>query len=92
MRYKSFVTLMLVGTPAASNAQGVDCQEILRALTTAPPGVYSPADAQNLANTYNANCLNQPQYQQQYQPPQQQSDADAAADLFGQIIGNAMRR
>ncbi len=56
-----------------ANAQQVDCQQILNSLLRAGPGVYSPAEAQQLANTYNTHCLgSQSQYQQPYQVPNQQ--------------------
>ena len=77
----------IVVSVATAQAQ-VDCQKLLYALTTAPPGVYTPEEAQVIANAYNANCLGQ---QQQYQQPQQyyqeQSQDDQAAQAFGEAIG-----
>ena len=40
----------------AGNKNSAQCQSILNSLLNAPPGVYSPAQAQAMANQYNANC------------------------------------
>jgi hypothetical protein len=73
-----------------ARAQMPSCEQMLYALTTAPPGVYTPEQAQVIANSYNANCLSQqPQYQQpaqQYQY-QQQSSEDQAAEAVGEFLG-----
>ena|SRR5947209_4914988 len=84
----SIGVMLLAGGPAA--AQAPTCDQMLYALTTAPPGTYSPEQAQTIANAYNANCLGQ---QQQYQPQpyrpqyQQESDNDQAAEAFGEALG-----
>lgn len=80
----------LVALAGPAKAQMPSCEQMLYALTTAPPGVYTPEQAQVIANSYNANCLGQqPQYQQpapQYQY-QQQSSEDQAAEAVGEFIG-----
>lgn len=71
-------------------AQNVDCQAILNSLLNAPPGVYSPGQAQDMADVYNRECLGQ---QTQYQsPPQynQQQQGDADAEAFGQLLGTIL--
>jgi hypothetical protein len=102
--FRTFVVLgasiVWILTGGSARAQAPTCEQMLYALTTAPPGTYSPDQAQVIANAYNANCLAQ-QYQPQYQqPPQQyysqQSDedrnAEAAGEALGAFIGGLMRR
>jgi hypothetical protein len=77
----------------SASAQGIDCQALLNELLNSPPGVYTPGQAQDMANVYNQECLGQQtQYQQpQYQPPQQ-SDAELFGQIVGTMIGGMMRR
>lgn len=87
-----FVFLALSASVITSaSAQQVDCQRLFEALTTAPPGAFTPEQAQDMANVYNAECLGQQQAQYP-QPQQSNNEAEAIAEAFGQFIGALMRR
>jgi len=72
-------------------AHAESCAAMMQLLQS-PPGVISPEQAQEIANSYNAECLGQTT--QSYQAPSSDEDAAAAAtgQILGQIIGGAINR
>lgn len=87
-----FIALTGALSVQGASAQAVDCQRLLDALVSSPPGAYSPEQAQDMATVYNQNCLNQQQSQTYYPQQQQQSEQEAFGEALGQFMGGLMRR